>query len=364
MSLQMTASHGFAQALVEAMDQVGWTAKAAQAALNAALNAARGERISSVSPSTLRPTLRAGSRLSVSALEGMFETGIKATGDPTLPLRAGHRFRVSSFGRTGAIYAYANDLPDVIMLNSRYQRLAIDLGEISEAAPDKDTPPRMVFRPHMCDPATGLASHPHCVSMLMGAYVTAYRWLNWGSGEELVEVAIPITPTASLEDTARQLLRCPVKFGGPTGYLAFTERAMATPLTTADPEKRALSLSKLDDLLGAERGKESFQAALHAAIRGALGHSTVSIATVAVRLDLSESQFRRQLREHGWTFRAQTDAVRQAIMAERHAAGDSLATIALALGYNDQAAFNRAVRRWYGVAPGQWHPDMSLLEPR
>lgn len=359
MSLQMTASHGFAQALVEALDQVGWTAKAAQAALNAA----RGEPTASASRSIQPPTLGAGPRLSVSALEEMFNTGIEATGDPTLPLRAGHRFRVSSFGRTGSIYAHANDLPDVILLNSRYQRLAIDLGDISEAAPDKETPPRMVFRPHVCDPATGLASHPHCVSMLMGAYVTAYRWLNWGSGEDLVEVAIPIALTASLEETASQLLRCPVKFGGPTGYLAFTERAMATPLTTSDPEKRALSLSKLDDLLGAETGKESFQAALHAAIRGALGHSTVSIATVAARLDLSESQFRRQLRDYGWTFRAQTDAVRQAIMAEHHRAGDSLATIALALGYNDQAAFNRAVKRWYGVAPGQWRPDMAPLKP-
>ena len=77
---------------------------------------------------------------------------------------------------------------------------------------------------------------------------------------------------------------------------------------------------------------------------------------------MTDAQLRRRLRAEGWTFRTETDRVRRAILVERHAAKDSLATIALALGYNDQAAFNRAVKRWYGVPPGRWTPELPLVE--
>jgi AraC-like DNA-binding protein len=350
MTLYMTASYSFACALVDALGKVGWAHDAAQSAFEAELinqkpNANHG----------------ADGRVPVAVLEALFETAKKQTGDPSLALRAGHRFRVSSFGKTGSIYAHARDLPDVIALNGQYQRLAIDLGEIRAETLNAGSPPCMVFRPHEIDADTGLAVFPHCVTMLMGAYVTAYRWLNWGSGEELAEVGIPVAVSEPVRETAEKLLRCPIKFGGSVGYLAFTERAMTTPLITADAEKRALSVAKLDALVGAETGRHSFRDAVHAAIRGALGHSVVSLGKVAERLDLSEAQFRRTLREYGWSFRAETDRVRQAVMAERYAAGDNLSAIALALGYNDQAAFNRAVKRWYGVPPGQWNPDMVPL---
>ena len=337
----LTASESFADALTDSLGVLGWSARAARAALAAARD----------------PDTPPG-RVDIAALESMFRVGERATGDSTLALMAGHRFRVSTHGQTGSIYAYARDLGDVIALNARYQGVAIDLGTAVLA--QRPRGPAMEFRLHARS-AAGTAAHPQCAIMLMGAYVTAYRWLNWGSGEDLVAAGIPAPGTVALRDAAQALFGCPVDFDQSVGFLVFTERAMQTPLSTADVEKRARAVARLDRLQGAEVHRQSFQRAVSAAIRGAMGSDAVTLDTVAARMGLTRSALRRRLREHDLTFREQTDRVRRTVMAERFGKGDSLADVAMALGYNDQAAFNRAVKRWYGVPPGQWTPDTPML---
>jgi len=48
------------------------------------------------------------------------------------------------------------------------------------------------------------------------------------------------------------------------------------------------------------------------------------------------------------------DAGRQRLCLEDMSKGQSLAEIAQGLGYNDQAAFTRAFRRWYGEPPSRY----------
>ena len=338
MSLRLTASAEFARALASAMDALGWSSEAALKALD------------------LGDGTTARDRVPVDRLNGMFAAAEAATGDPAIGIRSGHRFRVAAHGRTGAVYAYARDLPDVIDLNARYQKLSVDLGAIRYRRTDGRH--LMEFAPHDTDPAR---LH-HASGMLMGAYVTAYRWLNWGAGEELVSVGLPGPACARLRETARTLFRCPVVFDTDTGHLEFTPRAMQTPLATSDEEKRARAVALMENLLEDGERADAFCKALEAAVRAGLAAGPFGLGTLADRMDLSESKLRARMRETGRSYRTLVDDVRRDIMRERHAAGDSLSQIAGALGYNDQAAFNRAVRRWYGVAPGQWSPDTPLRQ--
>ena len=48
------------------------------------------------------------------------------------------------------------------------------------------------------------------------------------------------------------------------------------------------------------------------------------------------------------------DQVRKALFIEKFEAGYSFSQIAMDLAYNDQAAMNRAFRRWFGMTPSEW----------
>ena len=331
-ALHMTASREFVTALLDA------------------LRAAGADGAATLAP----PKAGRDGRIAVDALEDLLARAARDTNDPAMALRAGHRFRVASHGRTGSIYAHARDLADVVALNARYQGLAIDLGRAELGA--RSGGPAMIFRPH----DTAGAPPMHSLSMLMGAYVTAYRWLNWGSGEELVEVGIPFATGETFRQAAQTLLRCPVRLDPEVGYLVFTDRAMQTTLATHDAEKRARMAAQLDGLIGSVDAAASFRAAVGEALRGAMAAGAVTLDSVGARMELTPSTLRRRLRDQGTTFRGEADAMRRTVMVERFEAGDNLAEIAARLGYNDQAAFSRAVRRWYGVPPGQWRPGMAL----
>jgi len=41
--------------------------------------------------------------------------------------------------------------------------------------------------------------------------------------------------------------------------------------------------------------------------------------------------------------------------------GRSLTEIAQSLGYNDQSAFTRAFKNWYGIAPSDYKPEEIRL---
>lgn len=76
---------------------------------------------------------------------------------------------------------------------------------------------------------------------------------------------------------------------------------------------------------------------------------------MAAHLNVSTSTLNRRFRAVGTTYQAAVDDVRrwrarEMLTNPRHRVGD----IALALGYNDPAAFVRSFKRWYGTTPGEY----------
>ena len=140
----------------------------------------------------------------------------------------------------------------------------------------------------------------------------------------------------------------------PIAALEFTEKMMTAPLTTHDPDKLALLIAKLDSVSGHRNAQLSLKTAIEAAMRIALQKGTISSAILANRLSRSERQFRQDMKAANISYRQLLDEVRQKVFLEKYEAGESFASIAQSLSYNDQPAFNRAFRRWYDLSPREW----------
>lgn len=285
-------------------------------------------------------------RVDVRRVEAMFVAASQALNDNHIGLRVGHNFRVPTFAQTGSIYSYCNNLVQVFEMNTRYQPLAIDAGRIKHTV-EKG---RHFF---VYEPYPEAADCRHVLSMVFAAYATAFRWMAWKTGKGLKAIELI---RSKPEDTSlyEEVVRCPIRFGAKRNRAEFYAESVYATLLTADPEKLARSVSILEAMLKNGQARTSFTSAVKASIRSAIQRNAVNLAIVAARMDMSERSLREALRKHGMTYRSLLDEERQALFEELQMKGNKFAAISQELGYSDQAAFNRAFKRWYGMTPGEY----------
>ena len=269
--------------------------------------------------------------------------------DPIIGLRVGHKFRISTFAKTGSIYGFCKDLFQVIEMNAAYQKLAVDLGKIEHGQIGNRHFARLY--PYDRDHQT----YRHVIELVMGSSCASYSWLSWSSGEDFGGLILPYQTPAN-ESDYETLLGCPVTFDSNSSFAAleFTQKAMEQASPTYDPEKLMRACAKLDELLGANSAQASQEAALNAAIRGSIDAGRVTTQTVSQRMGQDWSKVRLKLADPDRSFRDRTDQVRIKIFLELYEAGQSFAEISQALAYNDQPAFNRAFKRWFETSPKKW----------
>ncbi|MDA8707943.1 AraC family transcriptional regulator ligand-binding domain-containing protein [Hellea sp.] len=291
-------------------------------------------------------------RIDVDDILPLLAAAEKDLNDPCIGLKMGYQFRPGSFAQTGAVYSHCKDLLQVIEINHRYQRLAIDVGrarhETMKTASDGKKN-YMVFETYYDDHDR----YRHITDMVMGAYGTTYRWLSWGGGEKFMNVQFPYSKPmdSSFHET---VFRCGLDFNCEKAAIELSESMLSETLSTYDPEKLAIAISWLDEALGAITAEISFKKAVQSAMRSALELGQISAAIVAKRLDMPERKLLSKMKKCGASYRKVLDNVRKNVFLEQYRQGQNFAAIAQNLAYNDQAAFNRAFRRWYDMSPGQW----------
>lgn len=275
----------------------------------------------------------------------------KHTSDKNIALKLGYKFRVGQFDQTGNLYAYSKNLDQVIQMNDLYQKVAIDAGRV-EHMRDPLGGHHMCFRPYYSD----VEKYRPITDLIMGSYVTTYRWLTWGFGESILSTHLPYSRPEDAT-THEDIFQSDLIFDSANICLEFSETAMTQDITTADPERLARTRMKLDQILGKQMAARDFEAAVEAAISGALKTGQISSHIIAERLGMNWSSLRSKLNGSGVGIRERIDAVRKRKFVEKYQGGHSFAQIAMALAYNDQAAMNRAFRRWFGMTPSQWRQE-------
>ena len=87
-----------------------------------------------------------------------------------------------------------------------------------------------------------------------------------------------------------------------------------------------------------------------------MNKGAVSLSVVARRMNMPERSLRQKLKAQGLSFRDLLEQERKRLFKKLHGEGESFAAISQALAYNDQAAFNRAFKRWYNMRPSDYCP--------
>lgn len=285
-------------------------------------------------------------RTDAARVEKMFQIAAKALDDRRLGIRVGYKFRVHDYQKTGAIYSYCENLAQVLELNGRYQCLAIDVGQPEYQIEDG----RHYFLYNRYEDAKDMH---HVMGAIFGAWGTAFRWLSWAAGHELKEAHL--MPKAPKDISFYQeVVQCPIVFGRPRNHVEFHPESITKPLITRDPEKLTQCISILDKLLNRGNESENFKASVATSTQAAMAEGHVSLPIVARRMNIPERQLRNKMTKLGISFRDMLEEERKQRFRQLHASGESFAAIAQALAYNDQAAFNRAFKRWYKMSPSQY----------
>lgn len=141
---------------------------------------------------------------------------------------------------------------------------------------------------------------------------------------------------------------------------AFTlpNAVLAKPVPTANPEFRNIAVDYVRDHLGGT-GDNRFRRVV-LLVHQLLPTGRCTLQNIADVLAMHPRTLQRELRSLGADFRGIVDRTRQELVAdyllETHA---TLSQVSAMLGYGDQAAFNNAFQRWYGVPPGRWRKQWT-----
>ncbi len=144
-----------------------------------------------------------------------------------------------------------------------------------------------------------------------------------------------------------------LSFGRSLNALTFPVEILARPVPTANPEFRGVALDYVRDHLG--DAEENRVRRIILLVHQLLPTGRCSLRAVSDILRMHPRTLQRELRSFDIDFRRIVDDSRRELVADYLVNTDAtLAQVAAMLGYSDQAAFNNAFRRWYGMPPGAW----------
>lgn len=144
---------------------------------------------------------------------------------------------------------------------------------------------------------------------------------------------------------------CPVRFGQDCYEALFPAALVDVPIPSASPALAPLVDRYLEGMLSTMPAEGALSARVVDVIGTCLESGVPTLAELAARFEMSPRSFQRALRSEGTSLRALANLVRRAKGTTLIAAGRPVTEVAHLLGYADQAAFDRAFRRWTGTTP-------------
>ena len=285
---------------------------------------------------------RPDGRVSPMAIAVLTARALHLTGEPGLGYYFGLYLKLSSHGSVGFAAMTSATLREALSVAERYVRLrtphlAFSVYEEHEHAVVElvDILPQSTLRVFVTE-------------ALCTALVQIGRSLLGRPITGLVEMAFPEPPYFQ---GFAHLLPGPVRFNQLANRLLFPRTMLDEALPTADPVARRQALAQCDEELGRLGETSSLLATLRRELRER-PEDMPSLEHMAKKRHVSSRTLKRQLQEHGTSYRKLVDEVRRdrAVMLLEQPEL-TVERIAELLGYSDASNFQRAFRRWLGTSP-------------
>jgi AraC-like DNA-binding protein len=268
-----------------------------------------------------------------------------AVPDPDLPLEAGARYHLTTYGIWGFALASSPTLRDALAVGSRFVDLSFTFCAFSVDEDEREL--------SLCldDDAVPDDVRAFVVARDLAGLRTITGEVAPGLPLERLTVRLPVpSSTARWE----QVFGVPPQFDAGRNTAVLSSAALDLPLPQADELTAAMTERQCRELVDRRRARSG----VAGLVRDQLVRSPADMPdadAVAAALAVSERTLRRRLADEGTSFRALVEEVREALAEELLATGSlSVEQVARRLGYAETASFTHAFTRWKGVSPRAW----------
>jgi len=165
-------------------------------------------------------------------------------------------------------------------------------------------------------------------------------------------------PAPKYEHRYREYFNCDVMFNQPNNYLVVKQEALSWTCKNACSSTFTLLQRYADGELNKFQLGQSFQEKVSRAIGPLLNGCTPTLERVAEQLNMAPWTVRRKLIDDGSSYQFTLNETRKEL-AISYACDTALTLgeIAYLLGFGSPTAFQRAFKRWTGLAPGQFRQN-------
>lgn len=286
--------------------------------------------------------------LPFATFEQLVLDALRLSREPALGLFVGERLAPASHGVVGDAVLSSGTLREAIGLFERFVPLRLPLVAVSLET--TATRARILVAP-TCP--LGEIGRPVLEAVLLSIR-NALEAISLGACRvDAVGFAFPAPGYAAL---AREVLRCPVRYGQAWTGFALSLSALDQPLRSANPvafrEAAAVCQHELDRLTA--------QTSLSARVQRLMLEQPAgfpSLVLTARLLGLAPRTLHRRLEEEGSSFKALLEGVRHTLALAHLRQGHlTIEEIAYTLGYSDLSNFRRAFKRWEAQPPSAFRP--------
>ncbi|MFE8071915.1 AraC family transcriptional regulator [Marinobacteraceae bacterium S3BR75-40.1] len=302
-------------------------------------------------------------RISIPRFMRLGHAAIEAVQDPCLGLEFGACTRLSDMGLAGCAAMAAPTLGEALATVIRFERLS-SYNSRGRSRSWEDEAGNRIGWFYSISPYN--AYNFFVVDSILAGW-TCFLEALAGRPLRLQRVDIEYAPRGH-QERFETFFGCPVQFGAAQNAIVLpaSENDAPNPLRQDALHRKLVQQCQRE--LNQIRAGWSLIDRVREALTPLLGGQAPTLEAVARSFGVAPWTLRRQLADHGTTFREVLDKVRKELAQEyvRHTAYN-FTEVSYVLGFSSPPAFHRAFVRWYGISPGEarehWRQTSDVRRP-
>ncbi|WHT16575.1 AraC family transcriptional regulator [Crossiella sp. CA-258035] len=292
--------------------------------------------------------------VSLPAVALLLEHAAQRHGCPTFGLRLGSRQDPEVLGLLAVVVQDTATVAEALRTVSRYLFVHSPSYELALEDPSRQLPGCVTLRFDV-SLATGVPQR----QLLDGFLASALRIARALVPAELRPrgVSVPHTPTGRPEEY-RERFGANVFFAQPYAGLHFGREVLTASIRESQPRLREQAVAHL--AARQPPAGHGVSARVRDALKSTIGVNRGTKAEIAALLGLHPRTLQRRLSDEGVTFeQIRTEVYRAATWRLLRETRIPLSHTAAALGFSEQSALSRSVRRWFGSTPSLIRAQVS-----
>jgi len=282
----------------------------------------------------------------------ILEEAARVTGDDCFGLHFGERFNPKNIGPLAYAVLNSPSVGEADAQVARYIKLYNQAAQASVIIEGQRAYMRYVLSGLDIPTARqqneyGMAVRLNTIRMMVGSH--------WAP----LEVEFAHEAPADISEHQR-IFSAPVLFGYPTNNFVVERQFLERQVPAADSRLFGIMKRFLELVLEEMPPEDVLITAVRRAVAESVRNGEPSLGRIAKRMAMSPRTLQRHLKERGTDFKNLVDDTRRRFaltyLKDRR---NAFTEIAFLLGYSDASAFNRAFKRWTGLAPSAYRAQAA-----